>query len=54
MTDKEQAATMIAKYMDLLRIKQSPNREDEIDNQLCETRAILQSLGIVVDDLIIK
>ena len=54
MTDKEQAATMIAKYMDLLRIKAAANKEDEIENQLCETRAILQSLGVVVDDLIIK
>ena len=54
MTDKEQAAAMIAKYMDLLRIKVAQNREDEIENQLCETRAILQSLGVVVDDLVIR
>ena len=54
MTDKEQAAMLIDVYMDLLRIKQSPNRDDEIENQLCAARAKLQALGIVVDDLVIK
>ena len=53
MADKEQIAAMIDKYMDLLRIKGTPDRETEIDNQLCQTRAKLQAFGVVVDDLVI-
>ena len=54
MTDKEQIATMIDKYMDLLRIKGTPDRDTEIDNQLCQTRAKLQAFGVVVDELVIS
>ena len=54
MTDKEQATNIISKYMDLLRIKGAKDRDAEIDNQLCEARAQLQALGVVVDDLVIK
>ena len=56
MTKEEQATNMIAKYMDLLRIKKAKenDRETEIDNQLCEARAILEALGIVVENLVIK
>ena len=53
-TEKEQIAAMIDKYMDLLRIKGTQDRETEIDNQLCETRAKLQAFGVVVDDLVIN
>ena len=51
MTEKEQATGMIAKYMDLLRIKKAEDRDTEIENQLCETRAMLEALGIVVENL---
>ena len=54
MTEKEQATSMIAKYMDLLRIEQAENRDIEIKNQLCETRAMLEALGIVVENLKIE
>ena len=54
MTDKEQATTIIARYMDLLRIKTARNIELEVDNQLCEARAQLQALVVVVEDLTIK
>ena len=54
MTDKEQIAVMIDKYMDLLRIKGTRDRETEIENQLCETRAKLQAFGVAVDDLVIN
>ena len=56
MTKEEQATTMIAKYMDLLRIEKATDeaREREIKNQLRETRAVLQALGITVEDLVIE
>ena len=54
LTKEEQAVAMITKYMDLLRIEQADNRDIEIRNQLCETRAILEAMGIVVDNLKIE
>ena len=54
MTEKEQATSMIAKYMDLLRIEKAEDRDREIKNQLRETRAMLEALGVVVDDLVIE
>ena len=54
MTEKEQATNMIAKYMDLLRIEKAEDRDREINNQLRETRAMLEALGIVVDNLVIE
>ena len=54
MTDKEMVISTISRYMDVLRIKQAANRDDEIENQLCELRAQLQAMGIVVDELIIR
>ena len=53
MTDKEQATTIISRYMDLLRIKSAPDKEIEIENQLCEARAQLEALGVVVENLVI-
>ena len=52
-TEKEQATTMIAKYMDLLRIEKAEDRDREIRNQLRETKAMLEALGIVVENLVI-
>mgnify|MGYP007098672287 FL=1 len=54
MTEKEQATSMIAKYMDLLRIEKAENRDREIKNQLRETKAMLEALGVVVEDLVIE
>ena len=54
MTKEEQATGMITKYMNLLRIQQAEDRDREIENQLCETKAQLQALGIVVDELVIR
>ena len=54
MTEKEQATSMIAKYMDLLRIENAENRDREIKNQLRETKAMLEALGVVVEDLVIE
>lgn len=53
MTKEEQAAAMIDVYTDLLRIKNAPNKEAEVENQLRKARAKLQALGVVADDLII-
>ena len=56
MTDKEQTTFMIDKYMDLLRVKKAGRDawEDEIDNQICQTKAQLEALGVVVESLTIK
>ena len=54
MTEKEQATNMIAKYMDLLRIEKAENRDREIKNQLREAKAMLEALGVVVEDLVIE
>ena len=54
MTEKEQATTMISRYMDLLRIQAAKDRDAEIENQLCETKAQLEALGIVAENLVIK
>ena len=54
MTKEEQTAAMIDIYTDLLRIKNSANKDIEVENQLCKARAKLQALGVVVDDLVIR
>ena len=54
MTDKEQTAYMIDKYMDLLRVMNAADKEKELRNQLRETKAKLVALGVAVDDLIIE
>ena len=53
MTDKEQAASMIDKYIDLLRIKKASDRDKEIDNQLRATKIKLETLGVVTEQLTI-
>ena len=54
MTDKELTTSTISKYMDLLRIKDAPVRDAEVDNQLRETRAQLEALGVTVENLVIN
>lgn len=51
MTDKELVATEITHYMDLLRVKRAEDREKELENQLRESRAKLESFGVTVENL---
>ena len=54
MTDKEQATFLIDVYTDVMRVKkaQEPNRDKELDMLLRKTKVKLETLGVVVDDLI--
>ena len=54
MSKEELAANAIARYVDLLRIQAAPDKDVELNNQLSATRALLQTLGIMVDDIVIK
>ena len=54
MTKEEQAMNLIAKYSDLLRIKVAENKDTEVNNQINTTKAQLQALGVVIDDLVIE
>ena len=51
MTEKEQATLLIEEYTKLQRIKAAEDREKEIAYQIKTTRAKLEALGIVVEDL---
>ncbi len=53
MTREELVASEITRYMDLLRVKKADDKEKELDNQLRESRAKLESFGVVVDKLVI-
>ena len=53
MTEKEQAAMIIDTYTDLQRIKNAPDRDREIENQLRIAKAKLEALGIVTENLTI-
>lgn len=54
MTEKEQATILMDKFIDLQRIKAAGDREKEIDYQLKTTKAKLEALGIVTEDLKIE
>ena len=54
MTEKEQATLLIDAYTNLQRIKAADDRETEIDYQLKVTKAKLEALGIVTEDLTMK
>ena len=54
MTKEEQTTFLIAKYMDALRVKQAIDKEAELENQLCEMKAQLEALGVVVENLKIR
>ena len=54
MSDKEITTAKIAEYMAFLRVQKAADRDTELENKLCELRAQLQALGVVVDDLKIK
>lgn len=51
MTEKEQATILMDKFIDLQRIKAATDREKEISYQLKTTKAKLEALGIVTEDL---
>ena len=51
MTEKEQIAILIDQYADLQRIKSADNKEKEIDYQLKVTKAKLEAMGIVTENL---
>ncbi len=51
MTEKEQAMILMDKFIDLQRIKAAEDREKEILYQLKTTKAKLEVLGIVTEDL---
>lgn len=54
MTEKEQATNLMDKFIDLQRIKAAGDKEKEIDYQLKTTKAKLEALGIVTENLEIK
>lgn len=54
MNDKEQATMAIRQYMDLLRIESAPDRDKEIANQKRQQIAILEALGVTVEQLKIE
>ena len=51
MTKEELIATEITRYMDLLRVKKAEDKEKELDNQLRESRAKLESFGVTIENL---
>lgn len=51
MTEKEQITFLIGQYTDLQRIKVANDREKEIDYQIRATKAKLEAMGIVTEDL---
>lgn len=51
MTEKEQATLLIEEYAKLQRIMKSKDREHEINYQLKITKAKLEALGIVTENL---
>lgn len=54
MTEREQALALMDKFIDLQRIKAADDREKEIQYQLKTTKAKLEALGIVTEDLTIE
>ncbi len=51
MTEKEQIAILIDQYTNLQRIKAAADREKEVEYQLRTTKAKLEAMGIVTEDL---
>ena len=54
MTEKEQATNLMDKFIDLQRIKAAGDKDKEINYQLKTTKAKLETLGIVTENLEIK
>lgn len=51
MTEKEQIAILIDQYTALQRIKAASDKEKEIAYQIKATKAKLEAMGIVTEDL---
>ena len=51
MTEGQLAAVLIDKYIDLQRIKAASDRENEIEYQIRTTKAKLETLGIMTENL---
>ena len=51
MTEKEQATNLMDKFIDLQRIKAAGDKDKEIAYQLKTTKAKLEALGIVTENL---
>ena len=51
MTEKEQIAILIDQFMDLQRIKAASDKDKEVDYQIRTTKAKLEAMGIVTEDL---
>ena len=51
MTEKERAAFLIDNYTNLQRIKAARDKESEIEYQIAATKAKLEALGIVTENL---
>lgn len=51
MTEKEQATALIEEYSKLQRILKSEDRDRELNYQLKITKAKLEALGIVTENL---
>lgn len=51
MTEKEQMTLLIEEYSKLQRILKSADRDEELQYQLKITRAKLEALGVVVENL---
>lgn len=54
MTEKEQIAILIDQYTDLQRIKAAADKEKEVEYQIRTTKAKLEAMGIVTEDLNIQ
>ena len=51
MTEKEQIAILIDQFVDLQRIKAATDKDKEVDYQIRTTKAKLEAMGIVTEDL---
>lgn len=54
MTEKEQATSLMDKFIDLQRIKAARDKDKEIEYRLKTTKAKLEALGIVTENLEIE
>ncbi len=51
MTEKEQATLLMDKFIDLQRVKAADDWAKEVDYQLKTTKAKLEALGVVTENL---
>lgn len=54
LTEKQQATILMDKFIDLQRIRTAGDREKEIEYQLRTTKAKLETLGVVTEELAIE